>query len=222
MTACRAKQPTLRGSRQPLDRFLLRDRVEFMHIPDGERRRWVAERMEGEAPAVDQGKVFDWLVRAETFEQTLQARYLGTKRFSIEGVAALIPLLEEMLDCAAEHEAAQVVLGMPHRGRLNVMAHVVGVPIADLFAGFEDVDPRSILGGGDVKYHMGATGVFKAGGARGTDTGRALSPLGSLFHQGKGFTNQVIREIEPCLPQLLDQGSRRGHLAADLCAESQP
>ena len=110
--------------------------------------------------------VFDRLVRAETFEQTLQARYLGTKRFSIEGVAALIPLLEEMLDCAAEHEAEQVVLGMSHRGRLSVMAHLVGVPIADLFAGFEDVDPRSVLGGGDVKYHMGATGTFKADGGR--------------------------------------------------------
>jgi 2-oxoglutarate dehydrogenase E1 component len=140
--------------------------VEFMHIPDGERRRWIAERMEGEAPAVDRAMVFDRLVRTETFEQTLQARYLGTKRFSIEGVAALIPLLEEMLDCAAEHDAEQVVLGMSHRGRLAVMAHLVGVPIADLFAGFEDVDPRSILGGGDVKYHLGATGVFQADGGR--------------------------------------------------------
>jgi 2-oxoglutarate dehydrogenase E1 component len=138
--------------------------VEFMHILDAGRRRWIAERIEGEAPAVDSASIFDRLVRAEVFEQTLQARYLGTKRFSIEGVSALIPLLEEMLDCAAEHEAVQVVLGMPHRGRLNVMAHVVGVPIANLFAGFEDVDPRSILGGGDVKYHLGATGVFEAAG----------------------------------------------------------
>jgi 2-oxoglutarate dehydrogenase E1 component len=140
--------------------------VEFMHIADPERRRWVAERMEGPAPEVDHASVFDRLVRAEVFEQTLQSRYLGTKRFSIEGVSAMIPLLEEMLDRIAERDAVQVVMAMSHRGRLNVMAHVVGVPVANLFAGFEDVDPRSVLGGGDVKYHLGATGTFAADGGR--------------------------------------------------------
>ncbi len=142
--------------------------VEFMHIADPERRRWVAERMENEA-AVDGGRLaraLDEVLAAETFEQVLQARYLGTKRFSIEGVAALIPLLSEMLESIAAHDGDQVVLGMSHRGRLNVMLHTVGRPAYELLAGFEDVDPRSILGGGDVKYHMGATGTFHGSGGR--------------------------------------------------------
>ncbi|HEX2163818.1 MAG TPA: 2-oxoglutarate dehydrogenase E1 component [Thermoanaerobaculia bacterium] len=138
--------------------------VEFMHIPDPERRRWVAEAMEREAEPEDAGRVFEQVLRAETFEQVLQSRYLGTKRFSIEGVAAVVPLLHEMLDACGERGARQVVMGMSHRGRLNVMAHVVGTPVEALVAGFEDVDPRSVLGGGDVKYHQGATGRFPTRG----------------------------------------------------------
>jgi 2-oxoglutarate dehydrogenase E1 component len=145
--------------------------VEFMHIPDPARRRWVAERMEGTpgAPEVTGdalARALDEVIRAETFEQVLQARYLGTKRFSIEGVASLIPLLSEMLEGVARQEGEQVVLAMSHRGRLNVMLHPVGRPAFELFAGFEDVDPRSILGGGDVKYHMGATGTFRGRNGR--------------------------------------------------------
>jgi 2-oxoglutarate dehydrogenase E1 component len=140
--------------------------VEFMHIPDLARRRWIQERMEGPAPEIDGSRAFEEVVRAETFEQVLQARYLGTKRFSIEGVAALIPMLSALLEGAARHDAVQAVLAMSHRGRLNVMLHTVGRSAAELFAGFEDVDPRSILGGGDVKYHMGATGTFRAGDGR--------------------------------------------------------
>ncbi len=134
--------------------------VEFMHIQDPARRRWIQERMETEAPRFDRDRILDLLIRAETFEQFLQARYLGTKRFSIEGVEALLPCLDRMLESAAEHRTGQVVLAMSHRGRLNVMVHTVGRPAAEILAGFEDVDPRSILGGGDVKYHMGATGDY--------------------------------------------------------------
>jgi 2-oxoglutarate dehydrogenase E1 component len=136
--------------------------VEFMHISHPDRRQWIQERMEAEAPQFDRERILDQLIRAETFEQVLQARYLGTKRFSIEGIEALIPLLDEMLEATAAHAARQVVLAMSHRGRLNVMVHTVGRPPAEIFAGFEDVDPRSILGGGDVKYHMGATGDHAA------------------------------------------------------------
>ncbi len=135
--------------------------AEFMHIPDGERRQWVAERMESEPPPVDSGRVLERLIHAGLFEQVLQSRYIGTKRFSLEGVIALIPVMEEMLDGAAALGAEQMVFGMSHRGRLNVMVHIVGRSPEDVFARFEDVDPRSFLGGGDVKYHLGATGNYQ-------------------------------------------------------------
>ncbi|HXN20799.1 MAG TPA: 2-oxoglutarate dehydrogenase E1 component [Candidatus Binatus sp.] len=140
--------------------------VEFMHIPDREKRQWIQERMEQEAPEVDRQRILEWLVRAEIFEQVLQTRYLGTKRYSLEGEAALLPLLDAILSAAAEEGAQQAVLAMSHRGRLNVMVHIVGRGAAEVFARFEDVDPRSVLGGGDVKYHMGATGDFSATGGR--------------------------------------------------------
>ncbi|HEX9945875.1 MAG TPA: 2-oxoglutarate dehydrogenase E1 component [Thermoanaerobaculia bacterium] len=132
--------------------------VEFMHIPEPDRRRWIEERMEAETPRFDRDRILELLTRAETFEQFLQSRYLGTKRFSIEGVEALLPCLDQMLESATDHRTQQVVIAMSHRGRLNVMVHTVGRSAAEILAGFEDVDPRSILGGGDVKYHMGATG----------------------------------------------------------------
>ncbi len=138
--------------------------AEFGHIPYDERRVWIEQRMESEAGGVtasEQAFILERLARAEVFEQVLQARYLGTKRFSLEGLAGLIPLLDEILSGAADYEAAQLMLGMTHRGRLNVMYNVVNRPAAEIFAGFEDVEPRSVLGGGDVKYHIGATGDYR-------------------------------------------------------------
>ena len=143
--------------------------AEFVHIDDPDRRRWIAARLESDAPQPDQAYILERLIRAELFEQVLQARYLGSKRFSLEGVTALIPLLDRVLASAAQAGAEQVMLGMSHRGRLNVMAHIAGQRAADIFAGFEDVDPRSVLGSGDVKYHVGATGEYR------TRDGRKLS-----------------------------------------------
>src|SRR5712672_1218891 len=134
--------------------------AEFMHLPQIERRRWIAERIEGSAPRVDQAKVLERLVRADLFEQVLQSRYLGTKRFSLEGVTALIPLLDSILDHIAEQGAVESVMAMSHRGRLNVMVHAACKAPHEVVAGFEDVDPRSVLGAGDVKYHVGATGTY--------------------------------------------------------------
>jgi len=141
--------------------------VEFMHIPDPERRQWIQERMESldELP-VDRSRVLDRLVRADVFEQTIHSRYIGTKRYSLEGNTALIPLLDEILSSGSDDGAEQAVLAMSHRGRLNVIINIVSRPAAEIFAGFEDVDPRSVLGGGDVKYHIGATGMFTAANGR--------------------------------------------------------
>ncbi len=141
--------------------------TEFVHIADPERRRWIQERLEGPPAAVDQDYVLDQLIRADVFEQVLQNRYLGNKRFSLEGGTALIPLVDEILEGAGELGAGELVMGMSHRGRLNVMVQVAKRAPEEVFAGFEDVDPRSVLGSGDVKYHMGATGEYVTrGGAR--------------------------------------------------------
>ncbi len=134
--------------------------AEFVHIADGERRRWIQSRMEGPQSEVDQEHVLDQLIRADLFEQVIQQRYLGNKRFSLEGVTALIPLVDEIIEAAGEYGAVELVMGMSHRGRLNVIAHVAQRAPEEVFAGFEDVDPRSVLGSGDVKYHMGATGEY--------------------------------------------------------------
>jgi len=134
--------------------------VEINHISDPERRQWIYDRMETEPAAEDQSRILDLLTRADLFEQVLQQRYLGNKRFSLEGTTALIPLVDELLDAASQRGAIELVMGMSHRGRLNVLAHVAKRPPEEIFAGFEDVDPRSVLGSGDVKYHMGATGEY--------------------------------------------------------------
>src|SRR6202167_4306775 len=139
--------------------------VEINHIYSPERRRWIYERMESpsqgfEVTEKDQKGILDLLIRADVFEQVMQQRYLGSKRFSLEGVTALIPLVDELLDTGSRLGAAELVMGMSHRGRLNVIPHAAKRPLEEIFAGFEDVDPRSVLGSGDVKYHMGATGEY--------------------------------------------------------------
>ena len=134
--------------------------VEFAHIAEPERRRWIQERMEGPQAPVDQQAALDQLIRAELFEQVLQQRYIGTKRYSLEGMTSLIPLVDEILEVAGQLGAIELVMGMSHRGRLNVVVQVAKRAPEEVFAGFEDVDPRSVLGGGDVKYHMGATGEY--------------------------------------------------------------
>jgi 2-oxoglutarate dehydrogenase E1 component len=134
--------------------------ADFMHLQEPERRRWIIDRLEAPAGEVDQRKILERLIRADLFEQVLQARYLGSKRFSLEGVTVLIPLLDSILDAAAEHGAESSIMAMSHRGRLNVMVHAASKPPHEVVAGFEDVDPRSVLGAGDVKYHVGATGTY--------------------------------------------------------------
>ena len=141
--------------------------VEINHIYAPERRHWIYEQMEaGPQQEEDHARILDLLTRSDIFEQVMQQRYLGSKRFSLEGTTALIPLVDEVLDAASRLGAIELVMGMSHRGRLNVIAHVAKRPPEEIFAGFEDVDPRSVLGSGDVKYHMGATGeyVTKSGG----------------------------------------------------------
>ncbi|SFB61842.1 2-oxoglutarate decarboxylase [Amycolatopsis marina] len=138
--------------------------IEYTHILDPDERRWIQDRVEipHEKPETSVQKyVLSKLNAAEAFETFLQTKYVGQKRFSLEGGETVIPLLDTVLDKAAEHELDEVVIGMPHRGRLNVLANIVGKPISQIFQEFEgNLDPGQAHGSGDVKYHLGAEGKY--------------------------------------------------------------
>ncbi|NKQ59172.1 multifunctional oxoglutarate decarboxylase/oxoglutarate dehydrogenase thiamine pyrophosphate-binding subunit/dihydrolipoyllysine-residue succinyltransferase subunit, partial [Amycolatopsis sp. K13G38] len=138
--------------------------VEYTHILDPEERRWIQDRVEvqhAKPDAAVQKYILSKLNAAEAFETFLQTKYVGQKRFSLEGGETVIPLLDTVLDKAAEHELDEVVVGMPHRGRLNVLANIVGKPISQIFQEFEgNLDPGQAHGSGDVKYHLGAEGKY--------------------------------------------------------------
>ncbi|TCB97696.1 multifunctional oxoglutarate decarboxylase/oxoglutarate dehydrogenase thiamine pyrophosphate-binding subunit/dihydrolipoyllysine-residue succinyltransferase subunit [Micromonospora zingiberis] len=146
------------------DSYCRRVGIEYMHIQDPAERRWIQERVERryeKPPADEQKHVLNRLNAAEAFETFLQTKYVGQKRFSLEGGESLIPLLGEVLEAAAEGDLDEVVIGMAHRGRLNVLANIVGKPYEKIFSEFEGhLDPRSTQGSGDVKYHLGQNGKF--------------------------------------------------------------
>jgi 2-oxoglutarate dehydrogenase E1 component len=136
--------------------------AEFMHLANPEKRQWLQEQIEQTPVPVGQAHILSQLIRADIFEQVIQSRYLGTKRFSLEGLTALIPFLDAVFEVSAGFGVEKSIFAMSHRGRLNVMTNTVGRSASEIFAKFEDVDPRSTLGGGDVKYHVGATGEYRS------------------------------------------------------------
>ncbi len=140
--------------------------VEYMHIQNPEERSWLQARVERPHQAAEhdeQLRILSRLNVAEAFEMFLQTKYVGQRRFSAEGAESLIPLLDAVLGEAATRELHEAVIGMAHRGRLNVLANIVGKSYGQIFNEFEGyVDPGSTHGSGDVKYHLGADGKFKA------------------------------------------------------------
>lgn len=138
--------------------------IEFMHIQDPKQRKWIQDRVErphSKPEREEQLRILRRLNAAEAFETFLQTKYVGQKRFSLEGGESVIPLLDAVLDSAAESRLDEVVIGMAHRGRLNVLANIVGKSYAQIFREFEgNLDPKSMHGSGDVKYHLGAEGTF--------------------------------------------------------------
>ncbi|MGY1680478.1 multifunctional oxoglutarate decarboxylase/oxoglutarate dehydrogenase thiamine pyrophosphate-binding subunit/dihydrolipoyllysine-residue succinyltransferase subunit [Geodermatophilus sp. SYSU D01176] len=139
--------------------------VEYMHITDPEEREWIQKRVEVKAEQPDREKqkhVLGRLNAAEAFETFLQTKYVGQKRFSLEGGESVIPLLDEVLIAGTDHGLDEVAIGMAHRGRLNVLANVLGKSYAKIFGEFEgNIDPGTVQGSGDVKYHLGAEGTFE-------------------------------------------------------------
>lgn len=135
--------------------------VEFTHIEDASQRQWLMNEMEScrnrlSLARTEQLRILTKLTEAEILEQFIHRSYgAGTKRFSLEGAESLIPLLDLLIERSGTHGVQEIVLGMAHRGRLNVMANIMGKSFRELFAHFEDADAGRFLGSGDVKYHLG-------------------------------------------------------------------
>ena len=142
--------------------------VEYMHIQNPAEKVWLQSKMEPMKNSPDwnvnvKKKILLKLIEAEEFEHFVHTKFIGHKRFSLEGSETLIPVLDFILDLSAEHQISEVVLGMAHRGRLNVLTNIIGKSYESIFSEFEDIkDKNSIEGSGDVKYHLGAAGIHKA------------------------------------------------------------
>ncbi len=137
---------------------------EFMHIQSPEEKAWIQERVEGQDfhprfTADGRRNILRRLTRAEGFERFLQRKYVATKRFGLEGAESLLPGLEAIIRRSAELGGSEIIIGMPHRGRLNVLANVMGKPHAAIFSEFEGqaAHPADVQGSGDVKYHLGTS-----------------------------------------------------------------
>jgi multifunctional 2-oxoglutarate metabolism enzyme len=138
--------------------------IEYMHIQDPDQRAWIQRQVErpyAKTSREEQLRILRRLNAAEAFETFLQTKFVGQKRFSLEGGESTIALLDRILSRAAEAELDEVCIGMPHRGRLNVLANIAGKSYGQIFKEFEgSVDPKSVQGSGDVKYHLGTEGTF--------------------------------------------------------------
>jgi 2-oxoglutarate dehydrogenase E1 component len=154
---------------------------EYMNIQIPEQKRWLQLRMEptGNRWPLDTAtrmRALERVIEAEEFEHFLHTRFIGHKRFSLEGSESAIVILDEILDRAANTQVHEAVIGMAHRGRLNVLANIVGKSMAEIFSEFEGIDPDSTQGSGDVKYHLGASGIRKSTGGREIVVSVAFNP----------------------------------------------
>lgn len=156
--------------------------VEYMHIQKPDEKLWLQNKMEPvkNTPSFDvdvKKGILEKLITAETFEHFIHNKFVGHKRFSVEGSETLIPVLDLILNEASESGILEVVLGMAHRGRLNVLANIIGKSFESIFSEFEDIkDPESIQGSGDVKYHLGASGRYKTVNGRSITVSVASNP----------------------------------------------
>lgn len=171
---------------------------EFMHIQDPEKKDWVKRRLElqGFPEFTNEEKVrfLRKLIEAEEFENFLHTKYIGHKRFSLEGSESAIVLIDKIFQLSANVGLLGIVVGMAHRGRLNLIANEVGKPVEDILKEFEgDVDPNSFWGSGDVKYHLGAEGVYRS--PEGREIPVILSPNPSHLE----FVNPVVEGIARAL-----------------------
>ncbi|HEU5003031.1 MAG TPA: multifunctional oxoglutarate decarboxylase/oxoglutarate dehydrogenase thiamine pyrophosphate-binding subunit/dihydrolipoyllysine-residue succinyltransferase subunit [Actinomycetota bacterium] len=182
-----------------LDAYCRRSSVEYMHSQEPAQKRWIQEHVEG-VPAftsrADMLRILEDLSEAEAFERFMHTKYVGHKRFSLEGAESLIPILRAILDEAADGGLVEGVIGMAHRGRLNVLANVVGKSYGQIFQEFEgDIDPEAVHGSGDVQYHTGASGEH---------TSRAGNRLGVMLAPNPSHLESVDAVVEGIVRAKLD------------------
>ncbi len=186
------------------DSYCRRVGIEYMHIQEPDERAWIQARVERSAERPDPAEqlyVLERLGAAEAFESFLQTKYVGQRRFSLEGAESTIPTLDEVLDRAADAEMDEVVIGMAHRGRLNVLANIVGKSYRQIFDEFEGyLDPQTAHGSGDVKYHLGAEGVYRARSERTVNVSVVANP--SHLEAVDPVTEGVVRAKQ----DILDKG----------------
>ncbi len=178
--------------------------IEYMHIQDPEQRQWIQERVEiphAKPDRAEQLRILAKLGAAEAFETFLQTKYVGQKRFSLEGAETVIALLDAVLYSAAAAQLDEVAIGMPHRGRLNVLANIVGKSYSQIFREFEGgFDPGMAHGSGDVKYHLGAEGTYTS--ADGQQIAVSLTSNPSHLEA----VNPVLEGYARAKQDLLDRG----------------
>ncbi|MEO1021683.1 MAG: multifunctional oxoglutarate decarboxylase/oxoglutarate dehydrogenase thiamine pyrophosphate-binding subunit/dihydrolipoyllysine-residue succinyltransferase subunit [Bacteroidota bacterium] len=174
--------------------------AEYMHLLDLEERKWLRERMESTAnqPTLtkdDKKEILHKLNQAMAFEEFLHKKYIGHKRFSVEGAETLIPMIHFMLEKAGHEDINKVFMGMAHRGRLNILVNIMNKPYHRVFAEFEgNIDPDSIQGSGDVKYHLGAKGVHTT--ADGKEIEIKLMPNPSHLEAVNPVVEGAVRSVQ--------------------------
>ncbi|MEM9751785.1 MAG: 2-oxoglutarate dehydrogenase E1 component [Planctomycetota bacterium] len=155
--------------------------AQFMHIDNLEVREWLQQRMESTDNAIrlsrkEQIRILTRLTDATIFEEFIQKKFIGAKSFSLEGGETLLPLLDLAFEHAGNQGVQEIVIGMAHRGRLNVLANVLGKDPARIFREFEDVDPELYRGGGDVKYHLGDSGDWRTASGKNIHLSLCFNP----------------------------------------------
>jgi multifunctional 2-oxoglutarate metabolism enzyme len=179
--------------------------IEYMHIQEPAQRKWIQDRVERpheSLPRDEHLRILDKLNEAEIFETFLQTKFVGQKRFSLEGGESAIVLLDEVCEQAAEAGLEEVCIGMPHRGRLNVLSNIVGKSYEQIFREFEgNLDPRTVQGSGDVKYHLGSEGKFTA------LTGATIKTSVAANPSHLEAVNPVLEGIARAKQDILDRGA---------------
>jgi 2-oxoglutarate dehydrogenase E1 component len=155
--------------------------VEFTQVEEAEPRDWLQQRMESTRnhASLDRTELLRILTKltdAEIFEQFIHKNYVGAKRFSLEGAESMIPLIDLLIEAAGAHGIEELVIGMAHRGRLNVLVNVMGKNVREIFAAFDDKKPERFLGAGDVKYHLGYSSDVSTGGGHAVHLSMAFNP----------------------------------------------